>query len=750
MHTPEPRTFGEYLRQQRIIAGWSQEALAEAAGLSVRGISDLERGLRLAPHPTTLDRLAQALDVPLGDLKDAARQARRRAPVQSRHNLPHELSSFVGRHDELHQLADALATSRLLTLAGPGGIGKTRLALRIAAASDYPAGTWLVELASLADPDLVAQRVADVLAPGEPHGLPAMERLLARLRDQRLLLVLDNCEHVLLACIDLVATLLRACAGLTILATSREPLGITGEVTWRVPPLSTTDAVTLLVERVTALQPRFSVDASNAAAIAETCRRLDGIPLALELAAAHVPTLGIDGVVQRLDDRLRLLVGGDRAAPSRHQTLRATIDWSYALLEDRERKLLDDLSVFAGGSSLEGVEAVCGIHTVVGSLERLIAKSLVIAEPRQVGGGLRYYLLETVRAYAAEHLADGAPAPGTRRAHATYFALLAERAEPQLSRADQVRWLDLLEQEHDNLRAALAWALDHDVELGLRLAAALARFWFIRGHVHEGSTWLDRLLASAHAGHPRLARANALTAAGILAWHRTESDQAERHLRASLALRDETADDPHFSRTLYELAKVLSQRGDRAGARACGERALERWRRSGDGWGMAVALNFIGEVLREERNLADAAACYAESRDLFEQAGDVRGLAIATQNLGNVATEQGDFARALSLHRSTLPLKLDLGDREGLSASLVDVGYLVLQAGRAPLATRLCAVAEVARESVGAVLPDYEHDLAEQAIEQARAALGTALFEEHWRAGQQLPLDDAVAEALAR
>jgi non-specific serine/threonine protein kinase len=517
------------------------------------------------------------------------------------------------------------------------------------------------------------------------------------------------------------------------------------------------DAVQLFVERVTALEPSFQVTERNASAIAETCRRLDGIPLALELAAAHVPTLGVDEVVHHLDDRFRLLIGSDRSAPSRHQTLRATIDWSYALLDQPERGLLDRLSVFAGGCTLHAVEAVCGSDdddgvgvessAMLGPLETLIAKSLVIAEPN-ASGGMRYHLLETVRTYAAERLAERGETTRVRRRHAGYFTALAQQAEPELNGTAQVSWLERLELEHDNLRLALAWTLEHDLELGLRLGAALVRFWFVRGHLSEGAAWLNRLLQRPGDATHTAARANALMAAGILAWHRADTDQAEAHLRASLDLRREAPDDARLSRTLYELAKVLSQRGDHASARAFGEQALARWRQAGDTWGTAVALNFLGELLREERDLVEAGRSYEESRQLFEVAGDSRGLAIATHNLGIVAMEQGHFDRARALHRATLPLKRNLGDREGLAATLVNLAYLAVRAGDAARAARLCGVAELAHESIGAVLPPWERTLAVKTVDLARAALGNTAFSAEWENGRRLSLDQAVTEAL--
>ncbi len=429
-------------------------------------------------------------------------------------NLPVQVTSFIGRAHEQAGVLALLERSPLVTLTGAGGAGKTRLLLQVAVAAleTCPDGVWLVELASLADPALVAQAVAAVLGVREEPGRPLSATLAAYLQPKALLLLLDNCEHLVGACAEQCTGLLRTCPKLRILASSREGLAVAGETTYRVPSLSVPDlehlpvpeqlagyeAVQLFLERARARRPEFSLSAKNARAVALICARLDGMPLAIELAAARVSVLPVEGIAARLDDRFRLLTGGPRSALPRQQTLRATLDWSHDLLSDRERLLLRWLSVFAGGWTLEQAEEVCagqGIEAweVLDVLGSLVNKSLILPEERD--GEAHYWLLETIREYALERLAMSGEQVEFRRRHAGYYLRLAEAAEPELHGPQQGRWLNQLEIEHDNLRAALAWSLGGGApESGLRLAAALCDFWLRLGHLSEGRTWIEQAL----------------------------------------------------------------------------------------------------------------------------------------------------------------------------------------------------------------------------------------------------------------
>ena len=516
--------FADLLKRYRRAAGLTQEALAERARLSVRAISDLERGVKQRPYKDTVALLAAALDLSAPEratFAAAACQHHPAAPARSPHpsppaTLPAPPTPLVGRAGEVATVCGLLrrAEVRLLTLTGSGGVGKTHLALQVAETlgDRYPDGVVFVDLAPLRDPGLVASTIARALGVKEAGGRPLLETLITQLRTRRVLLLLDNCEH-LLAAAPQVGELLAACCGLTVLATSRAALHLRGEHEVAVPPLALPDpaqgadpaalarvaAVALFVERVQAVQPAFQLTAANAPAVAEICRRLDGLPLAIELAAAYSKVLAPPALLAHVERRRLLLTGGTRDAPARQQTLRATIAWSYGLLEAAEQALFGRLAVFVGGCTLEASEAVCTADGALPidaqrGLAALVDKSLLRvtegtdAEPR-------FSMLETIREYALEQLAASGQAETLRRQHAAYFLALAEAIVPQLIEPQEARWLARLEEEHDNLRAALQWFVDHDeTEKAARLAAALRWFWDTHGHVGamEGrATWLQ-------------------------------------------------------------------------------------------------------------------------------------------------------------------------------------------------------------------------------------------------------------------
>jgi non-specific serine/threonine protein kinase len=588
------RAFAVLLREHRLAAGLTQEALAERAGLGVRSIQGLERGAH-RPLRDTLDRLAVALGLreaertrflvavpPSRRPRRASTAALPAPPPALCHNLPVQLTSFIGREQELAEVQELLASTRLLTLTGTGGVGKTRLALQVAAAQidRYPQGVWMVGLAPLADPSLVPGAVLAALdVPEQPGRLP-LATLLDALRTRQLLLVLDNCEHLLDACAGLTEALLRACPGLRILATSREPLGLAGETRYRVPSLAVPGpdqaasptavarcvAVRLFVERARAVQPAFAL---SAAAVAEVCARLDGIPLALELAAARLGGLGLAELAARLDRQFQLLTGGSRTALPRQQTLRATVAWSYDLLTSQEQALFARLSVFAGGWSLEGAEAVGAGGTIAAEevldlLVRLVDKSLVLAE-ETADGSTRYRLLETLRQYGQERLAAGETAQ-VRHRHAAYYLALAERADRRFTGPDQLRWLDRIEREHDNLRAALSWCLGGDEhrgrdeaaalgETGLRLAGALYWFWFFRDHHREALVWLERALAQGSVA-PAAVRAKALFGAATFASSHHDFARSAGYLSESIVLSRAAGDTRQLVLALSVLGGV--------------------------------------------------------------------------------------------------------------------------------------------------------------------------------------------------
>lgn len=610
-------------------------------------------------------------------------------------NLPVQLTSFIGLEREIVQVKHVLATTRLLTLTGAGGCGKTRLALQVAAEmlEDFAEGVWLVELATLSDPTLVPQAVASALNVREQPGRPLQATLADYLSSRELLLVLDNCEHLVAHCARLAETLLRACPHLRILATSREALGIAGETIRPVPSLSVPDprhhptvetlrrseATRLFIERAIAVLPTFSPTGGNAENVTQVCQRLDGIPLAIELAAARVKVLTVEQIAARVDDRFRLLTGGSRTALPRHQTLRATMDWSYDLLSEAERVLLRRLSVFAGGFTLEAVEAVCtgaGVEAseVLDLLTHLVDKSLVVMEER--GGTSRYRLLDTVRQYSRDKLLASGEAPMMRGRHQDWYLQLAERAEPQLQGPDQRLWLDLLEMEHDNLRTALDWskAEEDGSETGLRLAGVLWWFWFVRGYLSEGRERLEGALSS-HAASPSV-RGKALAGAGALAGRQGDYRRATALCEESLALCRKLGDQHGIAFALNALGFVARQQGDYERAAAlCGE-SLILYREQGDRWGAALVLFIMGESTLFQGDHRRAQTLLEESLVLYRDLGDKWGVAFVQNSLGLVSRQQGDYERAAELCEGSLSLFRELDDKWGIASVLRTLGLV--------------------------------------------------------------------------
>jgi predicted ATPase/DNA-binding XRE family transcriptional regulator len=814
----EPQAFGALLRHYRITAGLTQEALAEQAGLSVRGLSDLERGVRRLPYRDTVHRLVRTLGLHDADRTRLLSASRRvNPPHAAQHRdpkpcLPVALTSFVGRHQELTNLQRVLETSRLLTLVGAGGVGNTRLAREVAlglAVADIN-GVVFVELAALSDPTLVPEAVASAVDVPEQPGWPLRQTLVDALRDRRLLLVLDNCEHLVQACAELVESLLRTCPEVRVLATSRQPLRVGGEVVWRVPSLSVPllphgvsreevgrfEATQLFIDRVRAAVPGFEVSEQNAPAIAQICHRLDGIPLALELAAARVPTLGIVQLCGRLDDRFRLLTGGSRTVLPRQQTLRGTLDWSYGLLADGERRLFERLSVFAGGWTLEAAEAICageGIQRVevLELLSQLIDQSLVVAEEQD--GAQRYRQLETIRQYALERLEVGGAAETIRRRHAAYFTCLAEAAESELVGPSQIDALARLEREHDNVRAVLAWttgeSLSDDVHnVGLRLAAAMAMPWHIRGYWREGQQWLEAALARV-AEAPGLVRAKALNGAGWLAWDQGDYERANTLSQEALALSRRIGDSRsiawsagrlshvrwmqgHYEEaaalateavalfrqlkapwyigwSLHQLGRVTHAQGDARGAAQYFEQSLTHFRHAGDrGFGMAFQFANLGDVARERGDHQEATELYEEALARLRELGFKQGLVHTLLSLADVSRAEGIQTRSLALQREALILCRDLGDMRGIAVSLEAFAGMAHSAGRFKPATRLLAAASALRDSVGCPLSPAHSRATDRTLAAMRAELGEHPFEAVWTAGQAMSTSEAVAYAL--
>ena len=723
------------------------------------------------------------------------------------HNLPIQLTSFIGREQDIAEVKRLMASTRLLTLTGTGGTGKTRLAVQVAAEEleEFADGVWSIELAPITDPALVPQTAASTLGVREHPGQPILATLVDYLRPKHLLLILDNCEHLITTCAHFAATLLQQCPSLRILATSREALGIGGETTWRVPSLTLPDpkdpsaldrlmqyeGLRLFVARAVANNPKFQITPNNAPAIIQVCSHLDGIPLAIELAAARVRALAVEQVAARLDDRFRLLTGGSRAALPRHQTLRAAIDWSYDLLSLKEREFLRYLSVFAGGWTLEAAETVCageGIEglDVLDLLTQLIFKSLVIMDEHD--GTVRYRLLETVRQYAQHRLVKTEGATAVQERHRDFFLALAEDADSHLWGAEEILWLGRLEAEHDNLRAALGWSLEReDAEAALRLAGALGWFWYRRGYWAEGWGRLRRALDIGKNAAPAT-RVRSVRMAGMLAYARGDLDQSTQLHGDALVLSRQLGDASEIGRSLYFLGLAMASKGDPQQADRVFEESLRRSREVADTWTAAAALRYRGALAARHEDYARARALLAESLALFRGIGYTRGMggslwhlssvaynqrnyaeaatfgeeslaisqgmrdeestALALTALGSVAGKKGEHDKAVTLLRNALLIHKKMGNKRQVIHVLEGLGAADALQGHMQRAARLFGAAAVLHKTTGTgssfVGPaEYDEDVA-----VVHAALGEAAFRDAWAAGEGMTIEQATEYAL--
>jgi len=730
MTTVDVLEFADLLRRYRVAVGLTQESLAERSGLSTRAISDLERGIYRAPQRNTVRLLAAALDLTEHDraaLENSVSRGRRslsaakagataipaaaptadgRAPISL--TVPAPLTALIGREGDVAEAARLLRETgvRLLTLTGPGGVGKTRLSLRVTAelAPDLADGVVSVALAAIRDPALVLPTIAWALGVRDVDD-DALASVSAALGERNVLLLLDNFEQVVSAGPS-ISALLAACPRLVVLVTSREALRLRGERELPVPPLALPAdahrsldevaryaAVDLFVQRAQAANSRFALNVENAPIIAEICRRLDGLPLAIELAAALIRLLPPRQLLTRLAHRLRVLVGGARDLPTRQRTMRDTVAWSYELLSVSEQALFDLLSVFEGGCSLEAAEAVSaganaedGVDVLQGVIA-LLGKSLLRARDT-ADGEARVDMLETVREYGLERLVVTGRDEPVRTAHALYYLSLAEEAEPELRGAGQVEWLVRLDTEQDNVRAALEWTWRRgNVATGLRLAAALGRFWSVRGHLHEGRGWLERLLDRASVDGmvvpavPTLVRARALNAAGALAWSQGDCARATALCEAGLALYRELDDREGVALALNNLGFVAVDQGDFARATALLTESLDLYRRLDDTWGIAQTLGDLGVVAAQQGDLARATRLLEQSLPLRRQVGDKRGIAVTLSNLGGVAADAGDYRRAEALYQENVTLARALGNKRGIALSLNSLGDVAYAQG---------------------------------------------------------------------
>jgi predicted ATPase/class 3 adenylate cyclase len=727
-----------------------------------------------------------------------------------RNNIPLQPTPLVGREREVGEIVDRVRREevRLLTLTGPGGTGKTRLALQAGAdlLEGFDDGAFFIALATITDPAQVPSAIAGPLGVKESAEQPLLETLKSHLQKKHLLLVIDNFEQVLDGA-PIVTELLTTCPKLKVLATSRIPLRLYGEQEYPVPPLVVPDpralpplkvltqyeSVRLFVERARAIKPDFAVTNESAPAVAEICARLDGLPLAIELAAARVRVLPPQKMLQRLGDRLKLLRGGARDLPTRQQTLRGTIDWSHELLDEEEKALFARLSVFAGGRTLEAIEEVCdpeGDLDALEGVESLVEKSLLRQEEGSGGAAPRFVMLETVHEYAREKLQESGEAEEVKKHHAEYFLALAEESESGLRGPEAATWLERLEVEHDNLRAALSWALaqeEKEVELGLRLAGALWQFWYLRGYYSEGRRWLESALAKD--GRSSAARLKALKAVGWLADDQGDIDRAvaaaEEGLRLSaeaeiqkgaaapflrilgsaayvrgdyeratqlfeesLALSQEVGDEKGVASSLHQLGNVLSDKGDYQRAKAIYEEGLVQFRGLGDTAALARYLVSMGAEYLLQGDRERGARLNEEATELYRKLGSKGGLQYALDNLGWAALMCGDYERAKSLHEESLTLCKAQGDKLVASESLEGLACAAGVEGEVERAARLFGAGEALRQTVGYQHTSRERALREPYLAVARSRMQEAAWVRAWAEGLAMTFDEAVSYAL--
>ena len=693
------------------------------------------------------------------------------APSSARppNNLPLELSSFVGRGREVAEVEALLSAHRLLTLTGPGGSGKTRLALAVASEvlGGFEEGVWLVELAPLSDPDLVARAVASVLGVREAPAVPLVESLAGHLLSKTVLLVLDNCEHLVDASASLAVALLGRCPNLSILATSREALRVPGEVVFAVPPLSLPDprrptdaeglssyeATRLFVERARALRHDFSLMEDNAMAVAQICYRLDGIPLAIELAAARTRVLSVEQISERLKESFSLLSGGGRIAMAHHGTLRATMDWSYGLLPENERVLFGGLSVFAGGFTLAAAEAVCaggdlGREEVLDLLTQLVDKSLVAVGERD--GQARYGMLETLRQYGREKLEGSGEPKEVRARHAAWYLELAEEAEPELKGHRQLAWLERLEREHDNLRVAMRFLLEEgEIESAVRLAWALWLFWYVHGHQGEGYRYAGELLDKTDC-LSTLMRARALIVRGNMSYGLESVEGTKRLFEEAAALSRRTGNGVDLAIALAGLGVTAMQQGDMQRASELFEEVLKLYRGVSDKWGVSYALVHLGMAPLSRGDHAEATRYFEEALAISREIGYRLSGYISLYSLALSSRALGEDERARQLYIEGLTLAAEAEDRANAAYCLEGLGELIAERGEPERAARLFGASEALLEAVGAPLYAHAQDrtLYEEAVEALRSRLSGGSFEAAWAEGGAMPLEQAVEYAL--
>ena len=775
--------FGDLLRRHRATAGITQEDLASRTGLTPQAIGLLERGKRRHPHAYTVQKLAEALELDGRDLSEFEAAARRSTTPRSRDQtsafrVPTPPTSLVGREHEVETIATLLRKEdvRLLTLIGPGGVGKTRLAIEVARRSreSFADGVVFVPLAPLRDPELVPSVLAETLGVKDVADRSLQDALKRHLQGKVMLLLVDNTEHLLPAA-PVVADLIEGCPRLTVMATSRAPLRLSAEHQFPVVPLpigeatfpARSPAVRLYVERARAVEPSFELTDANADTVARICQRLDGLPLAIELAAARIKLFKPRALLERLDRRLQLLSSGPRDLPERQQTLRDTVAWSHDLLDEAEKTRFRRLAVFAGSFALEAAEEVCGPATPAGGdvleiLASLVDNSLLasVSETSSASGEPRFMMLETIREYAAEQLRSDGEAEEMHRAHALYYLALAEAAQPEASPQMFDEWLAVLEQEHDNLRAALRWAIRHrQVDIGARLGLMMWRFWSENFHLGEGRRWLEEVL---ELGEPedgideptpsarRWAFLHLIT--GIMASGQGDYDRAVALCEESLALYEGMGYRKGTSGPLRELGVVAYHRGDYDRAVRLSEQALEVTREFGSVFGAGLATCSLADALRAQGDLEKARTLLEESLSFLRRKPYPLRVANALANtlarLGSIECELGRDARAFELYRESLHLGQKFGFIHHVIGPLEGMARVAVARGRPELAARLLGSSAALRDEMGMPLTLVERTDHEYSTNIARTELGAEAFEEAWALGYATSLEEAIASTL--
>jgi predicted ATPase/class 3 adenylate cyclase len=678
-------------------------------------------------------------------------------------NLPRQLTSFVGRVREVARVKELLANTRLLTLTGPGGTGKTRLAIQTAAAllDEFADGCFFVPLSPISDPSLLLSTIAQVLGVQEAGDRPIGETLNEYLEPKELLLVLDNFEQIVEAGAS-VGDLLSRAPGVKVIVTSRAVLHVHGEHEFPVPPLALPEpgehpsaealeqyeAVALFIQRARAVRPDFEVTNDNAPAVAEVCARLDGLPLAIELAAARVKLIEPDDILARLSDRLALLRGGAKDLPTRQQTLRDAIAWSFDLLDDDERALFRRFSVFVGGWTLDAAEAVIGDDAdVFDGVASLVDKSLVRRQP-EPGVEPRFSMLMTIGEFAWERLLASPEADDVRRRHAEFFLALAEEAETNLTGPDHTRWLDRVERDHDNIRAALRWSIEKGhAEVGLRIGGALWRFWHLRGHFTEGRAWITELLARPSGLARTAARAKGLNGIAGLVYWQADYELAATYWNESLSIWQEMGDRGQIGEVLYSLAYLAGVAGDNHRAMELFQESIELFREAGNRRGEGSARMSLGMIQGQEGEFEAALGTTQEAFAIVSEIGDVFGMANVQGMMGRLAVDQGRFEEGRPHLLETLRLFQSLGDMSGIAFTLDDLATLEIGLGRLERAIVLSGAAENIRKNLGGAAPTALVTVP-KARERATGVLADDVIEAAWSRGQSMSLDEALAFAF--